>query len=269
MATAAIHLTQTVDIETRDPADGLSAFTAMRPRLFAIAYRMLQSAAEAEDVVQDVWLRWQRTNRSTVQDVTAFLVTTTTRLCLNIAKSSRSRCEISLGPWLPEPVDRQTDPELGAIRGAGLKLAILMLLERLSPAERAAYILREAFDYSYRQIAEILRIAEANCRQLVARARQHLTERRRASVTPTEQKRLLDTLIHAARKGNLTPLEIFLANDVTPMRMVEGLNVRQASPLILSRSSLPPCHQRCGVGASLWGTDLTNLPMMTAELGET
>ena len=222
MATAEVLHTQTVDIGTSEHANGLSAFTEIRPRLFAIAYRMLQSGAEAEDVVQDVWLRWQQTNRSAVQDVPAFLATTTTRLCLNIAKSARSRYEISIGPWLPESVDRQADPELGAVRGAGLKLAILVLLERLSPAERAAYILREAFDYSYRQIAEILRIAEANCRQLVVRARKHLAEGRRASVTPTEQKRLLDTLIHAAQKGNLTPLEIFLAKDVTPMRMVEA-----------------------------------------------
>jgi len=248
MANEEIHHTQTIDIETSEPANGLSAFTAIRPRLFAIAYRMLQSAAEAEDVVQDVWLRWQQTNRDAVQDVPAFLATTTTRVCLNIVKSARSRYEISIGPWLPEPVDRQADPELGVVRGAGLKLAILMLLERLSPAERAAYILREGFDYSYRQIAKILRIAEANCRQLVVRARKHLAEGRRASVTSTEQKLLLDALIHAARKGNLTQLEIFLAKDVFPMRTVDGLYVRHASSLILSRSSLPACYQSCGVG---------------------
>ena len=221
MAIAEVHHTQTVDTGACEPSDGLAPFTEVRPRLFAIAYRILQSAAEAEDVVQDVWLRWQQTDRSAVQSVPAFLATTTTRLCINIAQSARSRCEIYVGPSLPEPVDRQTDPELGAMRGAGLKLAILMLLERLSPAERAAYILREAFDYSYRRIAEILRIAEANCRQLVVRARKHLAEGRRASATPAEQKRLLDALIHAAGKGNLQPLEIFLAKDVIPMRTVE------------------------------------------------
>jgi len=236
------------EVESGEHDDGLEAFGAVRARLFGIAYRMLGSAAEAEDVVQDVWLRWQQTNRDAVQDVPAFLATTTTRVCLNIVKSARSRYEISVGPWLPEPVDRQADPELGVVRGAGLKLAILMLLERLSPAERAAYILREGFDYSYRQIAKILRIAEANCRQLVVRARRHLAEGRRASVTSTEQTLLLDALIHAARKGNLTSLEIFLAKDVTPVRTVDGLYVRHASPLILSRSSLPPCYQSCGVG---------------------
>ena len=215
MSTAEVHHIRTVDTKTCEPANGLSAFTKVRPRLFAIAYRILQSAAEAEEVVQDVWLRWQQTNRSAVQDVPAFLATTTARLCLNIVQSARSRWETA-DPSLPEPVDTQTDPEQGAIRRARLKLAVLMLLERLSPAERAAYILREAFDYSYRQIAEILRIAEANSRQLVVRARKHLAEGRRASVTPTEQKRLLDTFIHAAQKGNLSALEILLVKDVAP-----------------------------------------------------
>src|SRR5215469_9219539 len=107
--------TQTLDVATSKPANGLSAFTEIRPRLFAIAYRILQSAAEAEDVVQDVWLRWQQTNRSAVQDAPAFLATTTTRLCLNIAQSARSRSEISVGSWLAEPVDTHADPESGAI----------------------------------------------------------------------------------------------------------------------------------------------------------
>ena len=231
MAPAEAHYAKTADTETSELANGLSAFTEMRPRLLAIAYRMLQSAAEAEDVVQDVWLRWQHTNRSAVQDVPAVLATTTTRLCLNIAQSARSRCETSVGPWLLEPVDTQADPELGAIRGAGVKLAIMMLLEKLSPAERAAYILREAFDYSYRQIAELLRIAEANSRQLVVRARKHLAEGRRASVTPAEQKRLLDTFIHAAQKGNLSALEIHLAKDVASYANASGFGRTERLPV--------------------------------------
>jgi len=157
-----------------------------------------------------------------VQDVPAFLATTTTRLCLNIVQSARSRCEISVGSWLSEPVDTHADPESGAIRGAGVKLAIMMLLERLSPAERAAYILREAFDYSYRQIAEILRIAEANSRQLVVRARKHLAEGRRVCVTSAEQKRLLGTFVHAAQKGNLRALEVLLAKDMASNANASG-----------------------------------------------
>jgi RNA polymerase sigma-70 factor (ECF subfamily) len=175
---------------------------------------MLRSAAEAEDVVQDVWLRWQQTNRNAVQDVPAFLATTTTRLCLNIVHSARSRREAFVDSWLREPVDIQANPELDAMRGAGLKLAIMMLLERLSPAERAAYLLREAFDYSYRQIAAILKTEYANTRQLVVRARKNLAEGRPSSVTPTEQKRLLETFIHAAQKGDLETLESLLAKDV-------------------------------------------------------
>jgi len=214
MATAEVDHTRAIDTSTAEPAIDIAAFTEVRPRLFAIAYRVLQSAAEAEDVVQEVWLRWQQTNRGVVQDVPAFLATTTTRLCLNIAQSARSRRETLDGPWLPERIDTQANPELGAIRNAGLEHAIAMLLERLSPTERAAYILREAFDYSYSQIAAVLRIAEANSRQLVVRARKHLVEGRRSSFTATEKKRLLDTFIHAAQMGDLPALENVLARDV-------------------------------------------------------
>ena len=155
--------------------DGLSVFTRVRPRLFGIAYRMLGSAVEAEDIVQDVWLRWQTTDRSVVQDPPAFLATATTRLAINVFQSARSRRESYVGPWLPEPVDTSADPGLGAERVQALGLAVLVLLEKLSPAERAAYILREAFDYPYQQIADILQLSEANTRQLVTRARKHIS----------------------------------------------------------------------------------------------
>src|SRR5258706_50248 len=156
--------------------NGLSIFVSARPRLFGIAYRMLGSAFEAEDIVQDVWLRWQRTDRSVVRDAPAFLATTTTRLAINLAQPARSRRETYVGTWLPEPVDTSADPGLGAERAEALELAVLVLLEKLSPAERAAYVLREAFDYSYQQIAEILQLAEASTRQLVTRARKHIAD---------------------------------------------------------------------------------------------
>ena len=127
--------------------DGLSAFMSVRPRLFGIAYRMLGSAAEAEDIVQDVWVRWQTADRSLVRDAAAFLVTTATRLAINVMQSARSRRETYVGTWLPEPVDTSADPGLGAERGEALECGVLLLLEKLSPTERAAYILREAFDY--------------------------------------------------------------------------------------------------------------------------
>src|SRR5436190_12302540 len=153
---------------------GLSAFFTVRPRLFGIAYRMLGSVAEAEDIVQDVWLRWQTTNRIVVENPSAFLATTTTRLCINVAQSAHTRRETYIGTWLPEPVDTGSDPSLGAERAEALSFAVLLLLEKLSPTERAAYILREAFDYEYLQIAEILQMEEASVRQLVSRARKHI-----------------------------------------------------------------------------------------------
>src|ERR1044072_12761 len=194
--------------------DGLSVFVSVRPRLFGIAYRMLGSAAEAEDIVQDVWLRWQGTDRSAVLDPLAFLATTTTRMAINFAQSARSRRETYIGPWLPEPVDTSADPKLGAERGEALDFALLLLLEKLSPPERAAYILREAFDYPYRQIAGILKLSEANTRQLVTRARKHISDGRRAPASPAEQRRLLNAFITAAQKGDLPALEALLASDV-------------------------------------------------------
>jgi RNA polymerase sigma-70 factor (ECF subfamily) len=175
---------------------------------------MLGSAAEAEDIVQDVWLRWQTTDRSVVLDPPAFLATTATRLAINLAQSARSRHETYVGPWLPEPVDTSTDPQLGAERGEALEFAVLLLLEKLSPTERAAYVLREAFDYPYRQIADILQLEEANTRQLVTRARQHITDGRRAPVSSTEQRRLLEAFIAAAQKADLAVLEDLFAADV-------------------------------------------------------
>ena len=172
-----------------------SAFLSVRSRLFGIAYRMLGTVAEAEDIVQDVWLRWQSTDRSAVRDATALLVTTTVRLAISHAQSARSRRETYIGPWLPEPVDTAADPTLGADRGEALELAVLILLEKLSPNERAAYVLREAFDYSYTDIADILQLTEPNTRQLVTRARKHITDERRAQVSAAEHRRFLEAFL--------------------------------------------------------------------------
>jgi RNA polymerase sigma-70 factor (ECF subfamily) len=187
--------------------DGLSAFESARPRLFRIAYRMLRSVAEAEDVVQDVWTRWQSTDRGVVRDPQAYLATTTTRLAINVLQSARTRHETYIGPWLPAPVDRSADPGLGAERGEALQVAVLLLLERLSPAERAAYVLREAFNYPYKEIGEVLHVEDANARQLVTRARQHVTAGQRARVSMAEQRRLLDAFMAAAQTGNVADLE--------------------------------------------------------------
>jgi RNA polymerase sigma factor (sigma-70 family) len=196
------------------PDDGLSTFLSVRPRLFGIAYRMLGSAAEAEDIVQDVWVRWQTVDRSSVRDAAAFLVTATRRLAINVIQSARSRRETFVGPWLPEPVDSTADPELGAERNEGLKAGIQLLLERLSRTERAAYILREAFDYSYRDIANVLQLEEANARQVMTRARQHVASCPRTTARAAKPRRLLDAFIAAARHGDVARLEGLLASDV-------------------------------------------------------
>ena len=194
--------------------DGLAIFLSVRPRLFGIAYRMLGSAAEAEDIVQDVWVRWQTTDRSVVRNAAAFLVTMTTRLAINVMQSARSRRETSVGPWLPEPVDTSADPGLGAERGEALELGVSILLENLAPTERAAYILREAFDYAYRDIGDTLRLQEANARQLVTRARQHMANGQRRPADATEQRRLLAAFIVAAKNGGVAGLEGLVASDV-------------------------------------------------------
>jgi len=169
---------------------GLPAFLRVRPRLFGIAHRMLGSAAEAEDIVQDVWVRWQMADRSVVRDAAAFLTTTATRLAINVIQSARARREKYVGRWRPEPVDTSADPRLEAERGQALALGVQLLLEKLTPTERAAYILREAFDYPYRDIANVLRLEEANARQVVTRARQHVATGRRKPASSTHLRRV-------------------------------------------------------------------------------
>ncbi|MCA2219710.1 sigma-70 family RNA polymerase sigma factor [Nonomuraea aurantiaca] len=191
-----------------------AVFAGVRPRLFGIAYRML-GATEAEDLVQDVWLRWQAYDRATVDSPAGFLATVTTRLAINAAQSVRMRRETCIGPWLPEPADTGADPYIGAERGEALEFAVLLLLERLSPTERAAYVLRKAFDYPYGQIADIVRLSEAAVRQLVSRARKHLLVERRIPVARAEQRRLLTAFVTAARSGDLTALEELFTADVT------------------------------------------------------
>jgi RNA polymerase sigma-70 factor (TIGR02957 family) len=200
--------------EADDLEQAAAVFAGVRPRLFGIAYRMLGSAVEAEDLVQDVWLRWQTSDRSTVTNPAAYLATAITRLAINATQSARVRRETYIGPWLPEPVDTSADPHLGAERNEALEFAVLLVLERLSPTERAAYILREAFDYPYSQIAEILRASEAATRQWVSRARKRLVAERRNPVTGQEQRELLTAFVAAARMGDLAALEQLLADDV-------------------------------------------------------
>lgn len=231
-----------------------AVFTSVRPRLFGIAYRMLASVTEAEDLVQEVWLRWQAYDRTTVDNPAAFLATTITRLAINAAQSARVRRETYIGPWLPEPVDTGADPYLGAERGEALEFAVLLLLERLSPTERAAYVLREAFDYPYSQIAEIVELSEVAVRQLVSRARKRVLVERRRPVTKAEQRRLLAAFVTAARAGDLTALEELFAADVTSYS--DGGGAVRASRIPVSGAVTVAKYVRAFAGHFWTGVDV-------------
>jgi RNA polymerase sigma-70 factor (ECF subfamily) len=209
------------------PDTALATFESVRPRLFGIAYRMMGTVAEAEDLVQEAWLRWQGADHESVREPAAFLATTVTRLALTDLDSARARRERYVGSWLPEPVDTSADPALGAERAEALSFAVLLLLERLTPTERAAYVLHEAFDYPYRRIAEVLETSEANARQWGSRARAHLERARTASVTDAQRERLLAAFLAAAQQGDLEALEAVLADDIVAVS--DGGGVVQAA----------------------------------------
>ncbi|URM92088.1 RNA polymerase sigma-70 factor [Streptomyces sp. MRC013] len=194
-------------------------FESHRPRLFGLAYRMLGSAAEAEDVVQDAYLRWSRADRDRVDRPGAWLAKVVTNLCLNRLASARARREEYPGPWLPEPVvtaDGVLDPLEAAERRDTVSTALLVLLERLTPTERAVYVLREAFAYSHREIAGVLGVGEANSRQLHRRAaaRVAAAEPRFSEPDGRRHRELVESFVAAARDGDLASLERTLAADV-------------------------------------------------------
>lgn len=191
---------------------GLSTFMKARPRLFSVAYRVLGNAADAEEIVQDTWLRWQSTDRSVVRDPAAFLVTATTRLAINALQSAHRRHETSLDSPLPEPVDRYVDTGSKLECSESLVIAVRLMRDRLSATERAAYVLREAFDYSYREIATVLRLEEANTRQLVTRARQRLCGGRPATVRAADHH-LADRAAESVRSGDLSRFKALFDGD--------------------------------------------------------
>lgn len=206
-----------------DLDEAVAVFVRHRRRLFGIAYRVLGSVVEAEDVVQEVWLRWQKTDRSLVVNPVGFLSSATTRLAINVAQSARVRRETYIGPWLPEPVDTSADPEVGAQREEAVELALLLVLERLTPVERAAYVLREAFDYAYAEIAGMLELSVVNVRKIVSRARRHLLDEQRESVDAAEHRRLLHAFVAAARTGDVASLEALLTPDAVSLSDGNGM----------------------------------------------
>ena len=190
-----------------------AAFEEWRSLLFGIAYRMLGSATDAEDVVQDACIRWLRRGGEPVQSVRAYLVTIVTRLCLDQLNSSRSKRVTYAGPWLPEPV--VLDEPSAAEQADSLSLAFLVLLEALTPLERAAYLLHDVFGYSFDEVARSLARTPAACRQLGARARKHIEERRqRFDADLRHGRELTDRFLVACATGDLTSLLAMLSDDV-------------------------------------------------------
>jgi RNA polymerase sigma-70 factor, ECF subfamily len=192
----------------------VEVFEELRPRMFGLAYRMLGSVADAEDIVQEAFLRWQ--NAEDIREPAAFLTTVVTRLSLDQLKSARVRRERYVGPWLPEPLlaDHMPDASEAAELSDSLSMAFLMVLESLTPAERAAFLLREVFSYGYDEIADLLRTKEANIRQLVHRAKERIGERRqRFEADKEKQRELLGKFLFAVSTGEVDALIELLAED--------------------------------------------------------
>jgi RNA polymerase sigma-70 factor, ECF subfamily len=205
---------------TGDPA---TTFEPHRRRLLGLAYRMLGSMAEAEDAVQETYLRWHDTDRDSVEEARAFLMTTTTRICLDVLKSARLKRETYVGPWLPDPVTDTASltPDAQTELAEDLSVALLLTLDRLSPLERAAFLLHDVFDYSFSQVAAALGRSEAACRQLASRARTRiraarpkgLTPPRGASAADPKHAELVSAFVSASRAGDVEALTRLLAGD--------------------------------------------------------
>ncbi|MFG3074080.1 RNA polymerase sigma-70 factor [Streptomyces sp. NPDC048225] len=215
-------------------------FEEHRPVLLGVAYRMLGRLADAEDVVQEAWLRWSGADRSGVREARGYLVRVTTRLAIDRLRRIKSRGETYVGPWLPEPYatdfgDAVQDTAERAVLADSVSFAVLVVLESLSPLERAVFVLREAFGYPYAEIAAMLERGEAAVRQLAGRARKHVEERRpRYDVDPAQRRDLTERFLAAAANGDMAGLLATLAPDV---RLVGDSGGRAKAPLRVLESS--------------------------------
>jgi len=211
-------------------------FTALRPRLFGIAYRMLGVRADAEDVLQDAWLRWSRTDAGTLQSAEAWLVTVVTRLSIDRLRAAKAEREAYVGWWLPEPLVEGLDertPESAAELAGELSVAFLHVLERLGPEERAAFLLRQVFDYDYAEIAAQLGKTEAACRQLVHRASERVQQARtRFAVPHGVHRQLLQRFMLAAKSGDRGAIEALLSEDAQLIGDGGGKVPSFAKPLV-------------------------------------
>ncbi|HEX6533567.1 MAG TPA: RNA polymerase sigma-70 factor [Gemmatimonadaceae bacterium] len=195
-----------------------AVFTETRPLLFSIAYRMLGSVEDAEDVIQDVYLRWRDAPEDDVRSPRAYLATIVTRLAINQLHSARRKRETYVGPWLPEPLvtEHAPDPSEPVELAESLSMAFMVMLERLSPIERAVLLLHDVFDFDYGEIARIIDKTEANCRQLLVRAKKHIgSPRARFDADPARADRLMQRFTRAAGVGDMDGLLDVLAEDIT------------------------------------------------------
>jgi RNA polymerase sigma-70 factor (ECF subfamily) len=199
----------------------VESFESYRSYLFAIAYRMLGSAMDAEDMVQETYLRYQGTEPETIHSLKAYLATIITRLCMDQLQLARRKRELYVGPWLPEPIltaapGELVDPQERVDTEESISLAFLLLLEQLQPFERAVFLLREVFEYEFAEIASILGKSEVACRRSFSRAKQHLSQHRpRFSSSPQAHRLLLSSYMQAVQTGEMGALEHILAEDVT------------------------------------------------------
>lgn len=216
-------------------ARDVEVFEGARARLEAIAYRLLGSANDAEDVVQDTFLRWQAADRELIETPEAWLTKALTNICLNRLTSARARRETYVGQWLPEPVfagDRMLGPSDTVEQRESVSIAMLTLMERLSAKERVVYVLREAFGYSHGEIAEVLDLTESNCQQIYRRAKQHLAaDRRRVEVDAAAARKIVEEFLAAALSGRTDALVRMLTDDAVHIGDGGGVVFSLPSPI--------------------------------------
>jgi len=215
------------------PADrALAEFETLRPRLVGVAYGLIGSVAEAEDVVQDAWIRLQRTDITAIDDLTGWLVTTTSRLALDVLRSARTRREAYVGPWLPEPVETAPDPADTVSLVDAMSWAMLVVLETLSPAERAAFVLHDVFGLTFDETAAALGRSPAACRKLASRARDHVEQRKpRFDVDPEDHRAVVEAFSKATRSGDLEGLLELLAPEAVLVSDGGGLVRAARNPI--------------------------------------
>jgi RNA polymerase sigma-70 factor (ECF subfamily) len=226
-----------------------ASFDPLRPRLIRVAYRMLGSVADAEDVVQEAFVRWMGTDRSAVREPEAFLRRTVTRLCLDQLKSARHQRETYIGPWLPDPVVEEEPEE-------DVTLPLMLALERLSPLERAAFLLHDVFGVEFDEVAKTLDRDAAACRQLAARARAHVREARpRFAVEQQHGLKIAEAFFAASRTGDMTALGTMLAADVS-MHSDGGGKRAAAMQLVLGFKHVMKLHKSLAVLFGKYGSKL-------------